>query len=314
MAWVGVGELGDRDSPAAQVVEQQQPRPGLGGDDADARVGAPAAAGTADSAATASTSSRSSSTSDRAGLARSAARVVRQDVARAPVCERGEGADVVAADDERDDRNAVGEPRAPPSTSAGSVGDRLDVQGDGARCRVVGAGGRARPAAVTSTALPSPTARLTPSPASVSRKARAWLTPPLAATTATRPGRTCGGAGDEARRDAACGARKPEVFGPSTPDPGRRGDGREVLLVADARAAGLGEAAGADQRGPHPGQRPRRRAPRAHAGGRHAEHGEVDRGRRPPRPPRTDGCIGLVAGVDQADDRRARRSRSASGP
>jgi LCP family protein required for cell wall assembly len=67
-----------------------------------------------------------------------------------------------------------------------------------------------------STPLPSPTARLSPCPASVSANARAWLTPPLAATTATFPGLTWATPGTKLAITPAWGARNPLVLGPSS--------------------------------------------------------------------------------------------------
>ena len=117
MSRVSAGQLGNTGAPSAQVVEQEQPGPGLGGDDADAGVGAGAGAGGrqrpdgVDELALVVDENRS-------GLG-SAARVVRQEVASAPVWERGEGADVVPADDERDDGLPGRSRRRTASTSRG---------------------------------------------------------------------------------------------------------------------------------------------------------------------------------------------------
>ncbi len=69
---------------------------------------------------------------------------------------------------------------------------------------------------VTSRLLPRPTPSLRPTPASARAKASAWFTPPLAATTATGPSSMSSAPGTKLAVSRWCGARNPEVLGPST--------------------------------------------------------------------------------------------------
>src|SRR6266545_3916918 len=167
-------------------------------------------------APTASTSSRSSSTST-APAWRSTARVVRHDVASAPVCDRA---------------NSLTSLRPTTSATTGTVSVNREIASASRRPSVTDstcsataavAGSWRRwsrtSAAVTSIPLPNPTARLTPCPASTSRKDSAWLTPPLAATTATRPAGTSATPGTKLAVRRRDGTRNPDVLGPSRRTP-----------------------------------------------------------------------------------------------
>ena len=173
---------------------------------------------------------------------------------------------------------------------------------------------------MTSAPLPMPTPRLTPCPASASRKASAWLTPPLAATTRDRPAGTSARAGHEAGASGPCGARgSPEVFGPSSRMPVSAATAASCVLVRRAPRPASRETAGADQRGPA-----RRRAAASAqrvgaAGRRHAEDGQVDRPpvpRRLPRPTRARRRPVAAARVDQGDGppRKAASERAMAAP
>ena len=106
-----------------------------------------------------------------------------------------------------------------------------------------------------------------------------------------------GGRGTKLAVSPAAGAKKPLVLGPSRRIPVVRDDRGQLALKRDALRARLGEAAAADDRGPHP--RLRRLGQEFRAQAEPARRSSPGRPGRPPRLSRHAAVHGRVAAVDK---------------
>ena len=272
MSRVSLGQLGNTGAPSAQVVEQEQPGSGLGGDDTDPGVGVGAGAGGrqrpdgVDELALVVDENRSGLGERGAGGTPGGG--------QSSGVGRGEGTDVVATDNERDDRLPGAE--APHRVDEpGPVGDGLDVQCDRAR---VGVGGEVVEDVRCGDVDGVPDAdREADAVPGLGQQERQGVVDPAAGRDDGDPARSnLGGPGHEAGRHPGMGGEEATRVGPEQPDPGGGDDLREGRLVPDAAPARLGEPAAADHGGPGPG--PCGVVQHRGAGrGRNADHGEIER-------------------------------------